>query len=85
MDVSLYVFAVNAVKRLVLCEDVDRTACGGILFVGSLAPPLHMSTLDGPPSAVLPPYKLSSESAAMVVCLCTQVCVLVVSHMTITR
>ena len=49
------------VKRLMLCEDVTRTSCGGILFVGSIAPPIHLSTLDGPPSALLPPYKLSSK------------------------
>jgi hypothetical protein len=49
------------VKRLMLCEDVTRTSCGGILFVGSIAPPIHLSTLDGPPSALLPPYKLSSD------------------------
>lgn len=51
----------SPVKWLMLCEDLGRPACGGILFAGTIPAPTHCPALDGPPSSTLPPNKLSSE------------------------
>lgn len=43
--VSVWIFT-RAVRRLLLCEELDRSSCGSVLFHGYLPPPGKDMTLS---------------------------------------
>ncbi|XP_061601220.1 BTB/POZ domain-containing protein KCTD3 [Cololabis saira] len=50
------------VRRLLLCEELDRSSCGSVLFHGYLPPPAVPARKPGPPSAA--PDERSGPSGA---------------------
>jgi hypothetical protein len=51
------------VKRLLLCEDLDRYICGDVLFTGLIATPTNPSSATTPTSAISPESIIATSNA----------------------